>query len=212
MKSRLVSGGRRVAISGVRGRTRTSNPCLRRSSEDRDGGLPGGERRDPPGDVVTRGATGRTSCGVVGVPASEAVPRVLGGDPPHCDGRRWHRNPPSTSGVPAGEQDAEVESADHPAAVQVAAPRSFIDLGGNDHDSGCDDCRADVNCGDNEVNAEDLGYLLSCGVTDDSQCDLDGDGTVSAADLALLSAARGRFLHRSSGGRSTHGAEQLMSG
>ena len=74
---------------------------------------------------------------------------------------------------------------------QVDPPRSFVDAGGNDYDSWCDDCRADVNCRDNEVNAEDLGYLLARWDTDDPQCDLDGDGVVRAADLGLLFAAWG---------------------
>ena len=74
---------------------------------------------------------------------------------------------------------------------QVDPPRSFVDAGGNDYDSWCDDCRADVNCRDNEVNAEDLGYLLARWDTDDPQCDLDGDGVVLAGDLGLLFAAWG---------------------
>ena len=74
---------------------------------------------------------------------------------------------------------------------QVDPPRSFIDLGGNDYDSWCDDCRADVNCRDNAVNAADLGILIGSWGTNDPQCDINGDGTVSAADLGLLIGAWG---------------------
>ena len=74
---------------------------------------------------------------------------------------------------------------------QVHPPRSFIDLGGNDYDSWCDDCRADVNCRDNAVNAADLGILIGSWGTSDAQCDINGDGTVSAADLGLLIGAWG---------------------
>ena len=69
---------------------------------------------------------------------------------------------------------------------QVDPPRSFVDAGGNDYDSWCDECRADVNCKDNEVNSADLGYMLAAWGTTDPQCDLDGDGFVRAADLGLL--------------------------
>ena len=69
---------------------------------------------------------------------------------------------------------------------QVDPPRSIIDLGGNDYDSWCDECRADVNCQDNAVNSADLGYMLAAWGTTDPQCDLDGDGFVRAADLGLL--------------------------
>ena len=69
---------------------------------------------------------------------------------------------------------------------QVHPPRSFSDQGGNDYDSWCDDCRADVNCRNDAVDAEDLGYLLARWDTDDPQCDLDGDGVVRAGDLGLL--------------------------
>ena len=74
---------------------------------------------------------------------------------------------------------------------QVYPPRSFIDDGGNDYDSWCDDCRADVNCRDNAVNAADLGILIGSWGTNDPQCDINGDGTVSAADLGLLIGAWG---------------------
>ena len=69
---------------------------------------------------------------------------------------------------------------------QVDPPRSFVDAGGNDYDSWCDDCRADVNCRDNEVNSADLRYMLAAWGTTDPQCDLDGDGFVRAGDLGLL--------------------------
>ena len=74
---------------------------------------------------------------------------------------------------------------------QVHPPRSFIDLGGNDYDSWCDDCRADVNCRDDAVNAADLGILIGSWGTVDPQCDLNDDGTVDAADLGLLIGAWG---------------------
>ena len=74
---------------------------------------------------------------------------------------------------------------------QVDPPRSFIDGGGNDYESWCDDCRADVNCRDNAVNAADLGILIGSWGTNDPQCDINGDGTVSAADLGLLIGAWG---------------------
>ncbi len=74
---------------------------------------------------------------------------------------------------------------------QVDPPRSFVDAGGNDYESWCDDCRADVNCRDNAVNAADLGILIGSWGTSDPQCDINGDGTVSAADLGLLIGAWG---------------------
>ena len=74
---------------------------------------------------------------------------------------------------------------------QVDPPRSFVDGGGNDYESWCDDCRADVNCRDNAVNAADLGILIGSWGTSDTQCDINGDGTVSAADLGLLIGAWG---------------------
>ena len=74
---------------------------------------------------------------------------------------------------------------------QVVPPWSFVDDGGNEYDSWCDDCRADVNCRDNAVNAADLGILIGSWGTNDPQCDINGDGTVSAADLGLLIGAWG---------------------
>ena len=74
---------------------------------------------------------------------------------------------------------------------QIDPPGSFIDLGGNDYDSWCKDCRADVNCRDNKVNSADLGYMLAAWGTTDPQCDLNEDGIVRAADLGLLIAAWG---------------------
>ena len=74
---------------------------------------------------------------------------------------------------------------------QIDPPRSIVDGGGNDYDSWCDDCRADVNCLDDAVNAADLGILIGSWGTNDPQCDINGDGTVSAADLGLLIGAWG---------------------
>lgn len=74
---------------------------------------------------------------------------------------------------------------------QVDPPRSFVDLGGNDYESWCDDCRENIDCRNNAVDAEDLGYFLTHWDTDDPQCDLDGDGMVRAADLGLLFVAWG---------------------
>ena len=74
---------------------------------------------------------------------------------------------------------------------QVDPPRSFVDGGGNDYESWCDDCRADVNCRDDAVNAADLGILIGVWGTSDPQCDINGDGTVNAADLGILLGAWG---------------------
>ena len=74
---------------------------------------------------------------------------------------------------------------------QIDPPRSLIDLGGSNDDSWCDDCRADVNCRDNEVNSADLGYMLAAWGTTNPQCDLNEDGIVRGADPGLLVAAWG---------------------
>ena len=74
---------------------------------------------------------------------------------------------------------------------QVDPPRSCVDGGGNDYESWCDDCRADVNCRDDAVNAADLGILIGVWGTSDPQCDINGDGTVNAADLGILLGAWG---------------------
>ena len=74
---------------------------------------------------------------------------------------------------------------------QVDPPRSFVDGGGNDYESWCDDCRADVNCRDDAVNAADLGILIGVWGTSDPQSDINGDGTVNAADLGILLGAWG---------------------
>lgn len=74
---------------------------------------------------------------------------------------------------------------------QIDPPRSFIDLGGNDYDSWCNDCRGNVDCRNDGVDAGDLGYLLARWGTDDPQSDIDGDGQVRAGDLGLLIAAWG---------------------
>jgi hypothetical protein len=73
----------------------------------------------------------------------------------------------------------------------VERGRSFVDGGGNDYESWCDDCRADVNCRDDAVNAADLGILIGVWGTSDPQCDINGDGTVNAADLGILLGAWG---------------------
>ena len=78
----------------------------------------------------------------------------------------------------------------HPEASAQLQPRR-VDLGGNDYDSWCDECRANIDCRNDGVDAEDLGYLLARWDTDDPQCDLDGDGVVRAGDLGLLFAAWG---------------------
>ena len=67
----------------------------------------------------------------------------------------------------------------------------YVDEGQNSIPSWCDDCRSDVNCQDNAVNAADLGILIGSWGTSDPQCDINGDGTVSAADLGLLIGAWG---------------------
>ena len=77
---------------------------------------------------------------------------------------------------------------------QVYPPNSFFDKGGNDYDSWCDECRADVDC-DNEVNAADLGLLLSAWNTTEAQYDIDGDGVVGGGDLGNAPGARGAPAH-----------------
>ena len=73
---------------------------------------------------------------------------------------------------------------------QVDPPRSIIHLRGNDYDSSCDDCRGNVDCRKDAVDAEDLGYvLLRWGGTNYPECDLAGDGVIRAGDLGLLFAA-----------------------
>ncbi len=54
----------------------------------------------------------------------------------------------------------------------------------------CNSCRANVDCRD-DVNAQDLGLLLSAWGSSSAQFDLDGDGTVRAGDLGLLLTAWG---------------------
>jgi hypothetical protein len=51
---------------------------------------------------------------------------------------------------------------------QVVPPNSFIDKGGNDYESWCDECRANVDCV-GEVDAADLGLLLSAWNTTEAQ-------------------------------------------
>ena len=68
---------------------------------------------------------------------------------------------------------------------QVVPPNSFIDDGGNDYDSWCTDCRVNVDCV-GEVDAADLGLLLSAWNTTEAQYDIDGDGVVGGGDLGLL--------------------------
>ena len=73
----------------------------------------------------------------------------------------------------------------------VSLPWSYIDLGGNNYDSWCDDCRADLDCYGGGVDASDLGYLLARWGTQDAQSDINGDGLVDSGDLGLLIAAWG---------------------
>lgn len=69
---------------------------------------------------------------------------------------------------------------------QVDPIASFVDGGGNDYEPFCIDCRGNVDCRNDAVDAEDLGYLLARWGSVDAQCDIDGDGLVGAADLGLL--------------------------
>lgn len=68
---------------------------------------------------------------------------------------------------------------------QVVPPNSFFDNGGNDYDSWCDECRANVDCV-GEVDAADLGLLLSAWNTTEAQYDINNDGVVGGGDLGLL--------------------------
>ena len=90
------------------------------------------------------------------------------------------------TGIFMTNDQASLSGCDFSECCQIVPPGFIIDLGGNDYDSWCDDCRADVNCRDNEVNSADLGYMLAAWGTTNPQCDLDGDGFVRAADLGLL--------------------------
>ena len=69
---------------------------------------------------------------------------------------------------------------------EIAPPWSFTDGGGNDYQAWCDDCRANVNCLDDAVDAADLAYMLGVWGTSDPQCDITGDGIVDGADLGAL--------------------------
>lgn len=69
---------------------------------------------------------------------------------------------------------------------EMVPPWSFTDGGGNDYQAWCDDCRADVNCQDDAVDAADLAYMLGVWGTADPQCDITGDGIVDGADLGAL--------------------------
>ncbi len=73
----------------------------------------------------------------------------------------------------------------------LTPPGAVMIEGAMVYDSWCDDCRGNVDCRNNAVDAEDLGYLLARWGTDDPQSDIDGDGVVRAADLGLLFAAWG---------------------
>lgn len=77
----------------------------------------------------------------------------------------------------------------------IIPPSGFEDLGGITHagttELPCLDCRGNLDCRNDAVDADDLGYLLSRWDTADPQCDLDGDGVVQAGDLGLLFAAWG---------------------
>lgn len=74
---------------------------------------------------------------------------------------------------------------------QVDPPGSIIDLGGNDYDSWCEGCRANLDCRNGNVDASDLGYMLARWGTSDPQSDINGDGLVDSGDLGLLIAAWG---------------------
>ena len=73
---------------------------------------------------------------------------------------------------------------------QIVPPNSIIDKGGNDYESWCDECRANVDCV-GEVDAADLGLLLSGWNTTEAQYDLDGDGVVGGGDLGAFLVAWG---------------------
>jgi hypothetical protein len=68
---------------------------------------------------------------------------------------------------------------------KVDPPNSIIDAGGNDYESWCEACRADVNC-DHAVNEMDLELILSAWNTPEAQYDLDGDNLVGGGDLGIL--------------------------
>lgn len=74
---------------------------------------------------------------------------------------------------------------------QVYPPGSNRDLGGNEYTPWCVDCRADVSCSDQAVDARDLGAVLAVWETDDVQCDINADGRVDAADIGMLIASWG---------------------
>lgn len=74
---------------------------------------------------------------------------------------------------------------------QVDPPRSAIDLGRNEYESWCEECRADLDCRNGTVDASDLGYMLARWGTSDPQSDINGDEIVDSGDLGLLIAAWG---------------------
>ena len=71
---------------------------------------------------------------------------------------------------------------------------SFVNLGGNVLEDQCqpepDPCPADLN-GDGSVDAADIGLLVAAWGTSDPVGDINGDGNVDAADLGLLVGAWG---------------------
>ncbi len=73
----------------------------------------------------------------------------------------------------------------------VVPPLGPRDDSNNALDPYCDDCRGNVDCVGNRIDASDLGYLLGRWGSDDPQSDLNGDGRVDAPDLGLLLGAWG---------------------
>ena len=73
---------------------------------------------------------------------------------------------------------------------QVVPARSFLDLGGTLYEPWCDDCRSNVDCIAG-VEAPDLSMTLSAWGSRDEQCDINGDGSVNALDIAFVLAGWG---------------------
>ncbi len=69
---------------------------------------------------------------------------------------------------------------------QIWPPDSITDGGGNVMEPWCDECRANIDCRGNRVDAEDLAMLLAAWGTRDARCDLDDDGQVGGSDLGAL--------------------------
>lgn len=72
----------------------------------------------------------------------------------------------------------------------VSPASLYQDLGGNEFAGldrhPCPECRGNVDCRGDVVDAQDLGRLLARWGSNDDHCDIDDDGVVGAADLGLL--------------------------